>query len=117
MFLRPPGLSDLATCTHLPFFSFRLPLRTSFFGLFLSSGMLSVDPSVASWVPKSPTSVQLTFVALLDSFYLRIQRGERRIQEAQLCVIGWLGDSLAHVPKPQLANWCFALCECRDILC
>lgn len=82
MFLRPPGLSDLATCTQLPLFSFRLRLRTSFSELFLSSGTLSVDPLVASRVPKSPTSVQLTFLALLDSFYFCIQRGERRIQEA-----------------------------------
>lgn len=67
-----PGLLDLVTCIQLTLFSFRLPLRTSFSGLFLSSGTLSVDPSVTSRVPKSPTSVQLTFVALLDSFYLCI---------------------------------------------
>lgn len=83
MFLCPPGLSDLATCTQLPFYSFRSPLRTSFSRLFLCSGTLSVDPSVASRVPRSPTSVQLTCVALLDSFYhLCIQRGERCIQGA-----------------------------------
>lgn len=83
MFLRPPGLSDLATCTQLPFYSFRSPLRTSFSGLFLCSGTLPVDSSVASRVPKSPTSVQLAFVALLDPFYhLCIQRGGRCIQEA-----------------------------------